>query len=55
MSQTDRQPIAGLYAAGGDMASIMGGYYPAGGINLGPALTFGYIAGRHMAGVTQYE
>ena len=51
----DGQAIKGLYAAGTDMASIMGGYYPAGGINLGPALTFGYIAGRHMAGVTQYE
>ncbi|AZO84692.1 FAD-binding dehydrogenase [Stutzerimonas stutzeri] len=49
------QPIAGLYAAGGDMASIMGGHYPAGGINLGPALTFGYIAARHIAGVTAYE
>lgn len=51
----DGQAIKGLYAAGTDMASIMGGYYPAGGINLGPALTFGYIAGRHMAGVKQYE
>lgn len=51
----DGQAIKGLYAAGTDMASIMGGYYPAGGINLGPALTFGYIAGRHKAGVTQYE
>lgn len=40
-------PIPGLYAAGTDMASIMGGFYPAGGINLGPAMTFGYIAGRH--------
>ncbi|MNF82268.1 3-oxosteroid 1-dehydrogenase [compost metagenome] len=49
------QAIAGLYAAGGDMASIMGGHYPAGGINLGPALTFGYIAARHIAGITAYE
>nr|WP_294560076.1 FAD-dependent oxidoreductase [uncultured Rhodopila sp.] len=44
-------PIAGLYAAGTDMASVMGGHYPAGGINLGPAMTFGYIAGRHAAGI----
>ena len=43
------EPIAGLYAAGTDMASIMGGHYPAGGINLGPAMTFGYIAGRHAS------
>ncbi|MFO1304706.1 MAG: FAD-dependent oxidoreductase [Burkholderiales bacterium] len=42
-------PIGGLYAAGTDMASVMGGFYPAGGINLGPAMTFGYLAGRHAA------
>jgi succinate dehydrogenase/fumarate reductase flavoprotein subunit len=42
--------IEGLYAAGNDMASIMGGNYPGAGITLGPALTFGYIAGRHISG-----
>lgn len=47
------EPIAGLYAAGTDMASVMGGRYPAGGINLGPALTFGFVAGRHAAGAGQ--
>ncbi|AVD83136.1 FAD-binding dehydrogenase [Pseudomonas sp. SWI6] len=49
------QPIAGLYAVGTDMASVFGGWYPSGGINLGPALTFGYVAGRHIAGATAYE
>ncbi|WP_256737673.1 FAD-dependent oxidoreductase [Pseudomonas sp. dw_358] len=48
-------PIGGLYAVGTDMASVMGGFYPSGGINLGPALTFGYVAARHAAGVVEYE
>ena len=42
--------IPGLYACGNDMGSIMNGNYPGPGITLGPALTFGYIAGRHLAG-----
>jgi succinate dehydrogenase/fumarate reductase flavoprotein subunit len=45
----DGRVIPGLYAAGNDMASIMGGNYPGAGITLGPALTFGYIAGRNLA------
>jgi len=45
------QPIAGLYAGGNDMSSIMGGHYPSGGITLGPAMTFGFIAAHHAAGV----
>jgi succinate dehydrogenase/fumarate reductase flavoprotein subunit len=40
--------IPGLHAVGSDMASIMGGTYPAGGINLGPAMTFGFVAGRFL-------
>ncbi|WP_156862968.1 FAD-dependent oxidoreductase [Casimicrobium huifangae] len=42
-------PIGGLYACGNDMNSIMGGRYPSGGITLGPAMTFGYLAARHAA------
>jgi succinate dehydrogenase/fumarate reductase flavoprotein subunit len=43
-------PIGNLYACGNDMSSIMNGAYPGPGITLGPALTFGYLAARHMAG-----
>jgi succinate dehydrogenase/fumarate reductase flavoprotein subunit len=42
-------PVPGLYAVGNDALSIMGGAYPGGGITLGPALTFGYIAGLELA------
>ncbi|UFN47692.1 FAD-dependent oxidoreductase [Roseomonas sp. OT10] len=44
-------PIPGLYAVGNDAASIMGGNYPGAGITLGPHLTFGYVLGRHLAGL----
>jgi succinate dehydrogenase/fumarate reductase flavoprotein subunit len=44
-------PLAGLYACGNDMNSVMGGRYPSGGITLGPAMTFGYIAAHHAADV----
>jgi succinate dehydrogenase/fumarate reductase flavoprotein subunit len=49
------EPIPGLFVAGNDQANVMGGFYPAGGINLGPALTFGYIAGRELSGAMAYE
>ena len=45
----DGRPISGLYACGNDMASIMQGSYPGPGITLGPALVFGWLAGRHVA------
>lgn len=44
--------IDGLYAVGNDSASMMGGCYPSGGITLGPAMTFGYLAGLSLS-VTQ--
>jgi succinate dehydrogenase/fumarate reductase flavoprotein subunit len=43
----DDEPIAGLYAVGNDMHSIMGGVYVAPGITLGPGLVFAYLAARH--------
>ena len=45
----NQHPIEGLYAVGNDMLCIFDGDYIAGGATLGPALTFGYVAGRHLA------
>jgi succinate dehydrogenase/fumarate reductase flavoprotein subunit len=43
------EPIAGLFACGNDMASIMRGHYPGPGITLGPALVFAYRAAMAIA------
>ncbi|MFZ8639799.1 FAD-binding protein, partial [Klebsiella quasipneumoniae] len=47
-----QQPIPGLFAIGNDMSSVMRGYYPSGGITLGPAMTFGYLVGKNLAANT---
>ncbi len=46
------QPIAGLYACGNDMQSVMGGQYPGPGINLGPAIVFAYRVVEHIRGAS---
>lgn len=51
----DGRPVPGLYACGNDMHSVMGGEYPGAGSQLGLAMTFGYLAARHAAGVAQPE
>lgn len=45
----DGVPVPGLFAVGNDMNSIMGGHYPSGGITLGPAMTFGFLAAETIA------
>ena len=45
----DDRPIGGLYGAGNCVGSPAGQGYWAGGSTLGPALTFGALAGRHAA------
>jgi 3-oxosteroid 1-dehydrogenase len=47
---TEGRPIQGLYAVGNNAASVMGESYPGAGVTLGPAMTFGYVAGRHATG-----
>ena len=41
-------PIPGLYAAGNVMSAALGEAYGGAGGTLGPGLTFGYLAGRHL-------
>jgi succinate dehydrogenase/fumarate reductase flavoprotein subunit len=40
--------IPGLYAAGNAMAAVLGEVYGGAGGTLGPGLTFGYLAGKHL-------
>jgi len=46
----DGTAVQGLFAVGTVTSSIMGGTYPAAGAMLGPALTFGYLTAKAIAG-----
>ncbi|BBH67418.1 3-ketosteroid-delta-1-dehydrogenase [Actinoplanes sp. OR16] len=45
----DGSVIPGLYAAGNASAAVMGHSYAGAGSTLGPAMTFGYVAGTDLA------
>ena len=48
-------PIQGLYAVGTVATSVTAGTYPGAGTMLGPSITFGFLAARHIAGVLAPE
>lgn len=48
----DGTPIAGLYATGTSTASVMGGVEPGPGGSIGPAMTWAYVAARHVLSAT---
>jgi 3-oxosteroid 1-dehydrogenase len=49
----DGSVIEGLYAAGNVSSPVMGHTYPGPGGTIGPAMTFGYLAALHLAGVSE--
>ena len=48
----DDTVIGGLYAVGNTSAAVMGRSYAGAGATIGPAMTFGYVAARHIARTT---
>jgi 3-oxosteroid 1-dehydrogenase len=48
--RADGSVIRGLYAVGNCSAAVMGKTYAGAGATLGPAMTFGYLAARDLAG-----
>jgi 3-oxosteroid 1-dehydrogenase len=48
----DDTVVPGLYAVGNTAAPVMGRSYAGAGATIGPAMTFGYVAAKHVAAQT---
>ncbi|MDP7725560.1 FAD-binding protein [Mycobacterium sp. TY814] len=48
----DDTVVAGLYAVGNTSAPVMGRSYAGAGATIGPAMTFGFVAAKHLAAQT---
>ncbi|MBV1917429.1 MAG: FAD-dependent oxidoreductase [Sphingomonadaceae bacterium] len=53
--QADGTPFENLYACGVTTASPMGDVYPGAGASIGPSMTFGWIAAKHAAGLSNQD
>ncbi len=47
--RSDDSVVTGLYAVGNNSAAVMGRSYAGAGATIGPAMTFGYVAAKHIA------
>ncbi|WP_156687126.1 FAD-binding protein [Mycobacterium sp. Marseille-P9652] len=50
--RSDDTVVPGLYAVGNTSAPVMGRSYAGAGATIGPAMTFGFVAARHLAAQT---
>jgi predicted oxidoreductase len=48
----DDTVVRGLYAVGNTAAPVMGRSYAGAGATIGPAMTFGFVAAKHVAAQT---